>query len=58
MGVEVARLVQEGRASLIPLDEGKATYEPPCNGDLTYVDWEAPGPTDPQADPRQQSATG
>ncbi len=44
MLLESVRLVAEGRAPRIAQDEGKATYEKPCEDRLVRVDWRRPVP--------------
>ena len=37
--VEAVELIEEGKAPQIPQDESKATYEPPCDDRVAFVDF-------------------
>jgi len=38
--VEAVELIKKGEAPRIPQDESKATYEPPCDDKVAYIDFE------------------
>jgi methionyl-tRNA formyltransferase len=38
--VEAVELIKKGKAPRIPQDESKATYEPPCDDKVAFVDFE------------------
>jgi methionyl-tRNA formyltransferase len=38
--IEAVELIKQGRAPRIPQDESRATYEPICRDEHTWIDWE------------------
>lgn len=42
--VEAVDLIAAGKASRIPQDHSKATYEPPCDEKVAGLNWDQPGP--------------